>query len=250
MTKATNLAYLIDTYSWNGQGLVLDIIPCTLPPNKILGTKNIDTPIFTVLLDTTLLYPQGGGQPSDKGQLIHDKGDHKVTFFVEHVSMKGEIVEHHGYFENGMLDVGNKVDIQVDGDYRMLNSRLHTAGHLIFSMIKKLELPLIEKKGYHFVDGPYVEFSGIWPTDLTKENFELKVNEAITENLEVTTRYAGQEDGVQENEENPMRYVTIGELTKSPCGGTHVRNISELGRVTIRKIKTSKGVTKISYELV
>ncbi|MDD9919961.1 MAG: hypothetical protein OXR68_05005, partial [Alphaproteobacteria bacterium] len=50
-------------------------------------------------------------------------------------------------------------------------------------------------------------------------------------------------------EDKPTRVVVVWGEKGIPCGGTHVQNISELGEVKIRKVKSKKGSIKVSYEL-
>ncbi len=79
------------------------------------------------------------------------------------------------------FEVGVEVLQRVDGDRRALNRRNHSAGHLIALASRILGFPLIERKGYHFLDGPYVEFEGKLPNaDSAKDQFARQVHISLS----------------------------------------------------------------------
>ncbi|PIS39583.1 MAG: alanyl-tRNA editing protein AlaX, partial [Candidatus Nealsonbacteria bacterium CG08_land_8_20_14_0_20_38_20] len=81
-----------------------------------------------VILDATIFYPQGGGQPADKGEIV--SGDN--IFVVSDVRLdESGTVWHFGEFKTGEFKQGDKVDLKIDKDRRILNAKLHSAGHLL-----------------------------------------------------------------------------------------------------------------------
>src|SRR5579871_4429046 len=80
-----------------------------------------------IILDHTIFYPQGGGQQYDKGIMENKNG----KFIVEEVRFIDGIVKHIGKFEHGTFNINDKVTCLVDQNRRELNSRLHSAGHVI-----------------------------------------------------------------------------------------------------------------------
>ncbi|MFY9463074.1 MAG: alanine--tRNA ligase-related protein [Candidatus Sungiibacteriota bacterium] len=80
-----------------------------------------------VMLDATIFYPQGGGQPYDTGAIESGVG----RFIVQDTRFTDGIVKHIGHFETGMFAVGEQVELSVDADRRALHSRLHSAGHVV-----------------------------------------------------------------------------------------------------------------------
>lgn len=99
-----------------------------------------------IVLDRTIFHPQGGGQPSDTGRIVSEKG----SFIINKVSINNGIVTHFESLVEGVIEIGDEIRLQIDQNRRIRNSILHTAGHLLFGVCKKLDLPLIERKGYHF----------------------------------------------------------------------------------------------------
>ncbi|KAG1326225.1 alanine--tRNA ligase 1 [Cocos nucifera] len=111
-----------------------------------------------VILDATIFHPQGGGQPADTGFITNPSSDFK--FMVEDVRLKDGLVFHYGFFNDvqegwkSKLKEGQEVSLYVNAERRDLNSRLHSAGHLLDICKCNLGLSHLEPgKGYHFPDG-------------------------------------------------------------------------------------------------
>jgi Ser-tRNA(Ala) deacylase AlaX len=138
---------------------------------KVLLIKDLDLEKRTklVVTDQTVLHPQGGGQPADTG-IIRTK-DKRIVFKVEHVQKPNKdslYIEHIGKFEDGGSESfsDQSVEIVVDEDKRRLHARIHSAGHLLDSAFAVLGWTQLEpSKGYHFPEGPYVEYIGNIPPD-------------------------------------------------------------------------------------
>jgi Ser-tRNA(Ala) deacylase AlaX len=197
--------------------------------------------LFSVILNQTVFYPQGGGQPYDIG--IISNGNN--VFKVSEVRYIDGLVHHIGFFESGILKIGESISCVIDMERRTINTRLHSAGHLIDLAIKELELNWKPGKGYHFPDGPYIEYNGSLEekniSDLIKE-IENKSNDIISRKID--TRIEFSEDSAQDGK--PLRTVYYGHFG-IPCGGTHVKNLGDITSITIRKIKQDKDIIKISY---
>jgi Ser-tRNA(Ala) deacylase AlaX len=189
-----------------------------------------------VVLDQTVFYPQGGGQPFDHGTITNANG----TFIVDEVRMLDGVVRHSGHFESGMFAVGDVVMCHVDVQRRQLNNRLHSAGHVIDFAVQELGLGWTPIKGYHFSDGPYVEYLAASElSDDVKARIESACADLISQNAPAEIRLT---DG------HADRVVAFGELS-TRCGGTHVTSLSEIGAIQIRKMKKKGDTVRISYEL-
>lgn len=204
-----------------------------------------------VILDQTVFYPQGGGQPYDKGTIESTN----VKFIVEEVRFLDGLVRHIGSFENGILSQGDAVKCQVDEERRNLNSRLHSGGHLVDMAVHELKADWVPGKGFHFPEGPYVEYSGsLEGVDVEKLKSELEnlCNQFIGEGKETKLEFMDKE----QMEGKPARVVFFGDSPTGgagfgvPCGGTHVSNISGIGSLTIRKIKNDGGNIRVGYDVV
>jgi len=210
--------------------------------SKIIGSQQNEGKNI-LILDQTIFYPQGGGQPYDTG-IIKSIDEHFV-FQVQEVRFTEGVVHHIGMIENGELSIGMDVNCFVDENRRKLNSRLHSAGHLIDMALKEIDIDWIPGKGYHFPQGAYVEYSGKFDgLDIgnLKLEVEQKCNEIISKNIE--TKLVFNDNKLQNGK--PMRTVFYGEYG-IPCGGTHVSNLNEIVSIGIRKIKKEKDAIRISY---
>ncbi|OGZ43084.1 MAG: hypothetical protein A2719_01850 [Candidatus Ryanbacteria bacterium RIFCSPHIGHO2_01_FULL_45_22] len=198
-----------------------------------------------LVLNQTIFYPQGGGQPYDTGSIKSRDGN--LVFRVQEVRFIDGVVHHIGVIENGDLSIGMEVNCFVDEDRRRLNTRIHSAGHLIDMALKELNIDWTPGKGYHFPQGAYVEYHGkIDGLDIEKlkTKIEKKCNEIISRNIE--TKIVFDENKLQNGKQ--MRTVFYGEYG-IPCEGTHVSNLKEIISSGIRKIKKEKDAIRVSYSI-
>merc|ERR1712046_267062 len=130
----------------------------------------------------------------------------------------------------------------------MGHARLHSAGHLLDSAIKHAGYTWIAKKGYHFAEGPYVEYEldleaaadlkNQSTKDATIQNVQSSMNELLK---------AGGAVVIGSNDAG-VRTITMTNHM-APCGGTHVKDMAELGDVNIKKLAVKKNMVKVSYSV-
>jgi len=239
--SSTHLLYLED----------FNLLECDSQVLEVLKEDEKDV----VILDQTVFYPQGGGQPYDQGFIQNESG----KFLVEEVRFLEGIVKHIGKFESGNFEKGMEIKCIVDRERRKLHSRLHSAGHVLDMAVAALGLSWVPGKGYHFPNGPYVEYAGqIEDSEKEKLRVEIegKCNEFIREGIETTPVFMVKEKMhevcrfVPEYlpEGKPTRVVMYGEFGV-PCGGTHVNNLKDIGPMAIRKVKLERGSIRVSYEI-
>ncbi|KAI4369563.1 hypothetical protein MLD38_017989 [Melastoma candidum] len=216
-----------------------------------------------LVLASTTFHPQGGGQPADTGFI--EVADSGAKFVVEDVRSRDGIVFHYCFIENVTGDCrlefskGKEVRLQVDKARRQLNSRLHSAGHLIDACLKNVGLGHLEPgKGYHFPDGPFVEYKGVIPqNELQSKQMELEieVNKIISRGGHVAVAILSYEEASKQcggslphyiAKDSTPRIVTVGNHS-CPCGGTHVIDLKELISIKVTQIRVKKGMTKVSY---
>ncbi len=207
---------------------------------KVLDVRT-DKDIVSIILDQTVFYPQGGGQPYDVGTISSDN----VIFQVKEVRHIDGEVHHIGTFESDGFKIGDVVSCEIDIERRKTNTRLHSIGHLIDLAVKELLRSWIPMKGYHFPEGAYIEYEGdIKGEEMVQlvKDIEDKCNEIISRKIETRIEFSNNDfhDG------KPLRTVYYGDLGIN-CGGTHVANLEDIGSVTIRKIKQDKDKIRVSY---
>ena len=176
------------------------------------------------VLDKTIFYPQGGGQPSDQGTI-----DNLAVVSVRR--QDGEV----RHYSSHAFVVGSEVELAIDAERRALHCRLHTAGHLLSAITEKLYPYARAVKGHHYPDGSYVEFENVAAVNLERINNEL--SEEIARDLCITVQ------------NSTPRLVQIGNYQAVACGGTHVKSLQELSGLTATKHKAKGNSLRISYRL-
>jgi lysyl-tRNA synthetase, class II len=191
-----------------------------------------------VTLDKTVFYPQGGGQPTDIGEM---KFNSKITFQVTKCIKVDNIVRHYGELIDPDLKAGIGVKLLVNKENRIQNINLHSTAHLMDYAISELNLGWKAEKGYSFPEGPYVQYSGeVEVNEKLIADIESKVNELRMQNLDFVVNYT-------QDSEQILRSILINGISDCACGGTHINNTSELPPIKVRKISCKKGIIKLSY---
>jgi len=205
-----------------------------------------------VILDRTIFYPQGGGQPSDQGILETNSAEIKI-FNVRSVSDR---IYHYINipFCEGLKD--QPVVLTLDTARRNLNTRYHSAAHLLSAVTEELYPELKAIKGHHFPGESFVEFFGI-SQDLDIQKLSSAVARAISQKIPVISMDISKQKSpelfahlpYELPEGKKLRACRVGKYPLAPCGGTHVRSTNEIGTLVIPRTKSKKGNTKIYYEL-
>lgn len=228
--------------------------------SKVLNITT-ETNMIRVILDKTIFHPQGGGQPADIGH-ITSLSNPDVKFDVSHVKKEGKVIYHEGqYSSEQKLQVGEQVRLHVDEPSRRLNARIHSAGHIADIALERIGISMIPTKGFHFPAGPYVEYKGAIPDD-RKPNFiedlQKSLDQLIDESRVMAPKFvpydciADECGGVCPSympKGEQARIMTLEGLPGIPCGGTHVENTKEIGKVTIEKFKRRKGIVRVRYKV-
>lgn len=222
----TALSYFHDTYLFEASARLLACLPAA--DGRV-----------AVVLDKTVLYPSGGGQPADAGSLQFAGGALLPVFDVTRTK---EGVVHH-VVEACDAAVGSNVTVRVDAATRLLHARIHSAGHLLDVCMARSGYPpetLPPTKGSHTPQVMWVEYSG---KVADADRLVKKLNEALAAAVAAGGRVVAK--GTQ------PRVVTLLAGTEAasgcPCGGTHVADVAEIGRVTVTGVRVKKGVTRVSY---
>ncbi|NJK71554.1 MAG: DUF2000 family protein, partial [Thermales bacterium] len=205
---------------------------------NVLEVGNLEGSDY-IILDQTVFYPQGGGQPSDVGVIKSDSNEYNVTKCQK---IDGKVY----HFVDSLEGVGvnDKVEVSINAELRKLHARIHTAGHIIDEAVKNLNLDIEADKGYHFPQGPYVQYIG------ELENPSDYINDLNTEINKIVNKDSKISYQLFQKSVEPERLMTVEGYKPCHCGGTHVQNLNEIGKVNIRKIKSKKGLVKVSYEVL
>jgi len=205
-----------------------------------------------VILDRTIFYPQGGGQPSDQGILETNSAEIEICSVR---SVSGRIYHYINVpFCEKLKD--QPVVLTLDTTRRNLNTRYHSAAHLLSAVTEELYPELKAIKGHHFPGESFVEFRGI-SEDLDIQTLSSAVAHAIFQKIPVRSMDISKRDHPELFANLPytlpegkqLRACKVGEYALTPCGGTHVNSTNEIGVFAMPRVKSKKGNTKIYYEL-
>lgn len=198
-----------------------------------------------VVLASTIFYPLGGGQPGDNGLLRMGGVDFQVTD-TRYAADRVGIVHYLDADDMSGIHPGDEVELELDWVRRHRHMRMHTSMHLMCSLISA-----------QATGGSIGETESRLDFDLRgqtvdKEQLTLAMNELIAKNLTVSVGSIS-DDELKRNPglvrtmsvqpprgQGTVRTISIENTDYQPCGGTHVKNIGEIGVVVITKIK-SKG---------
>ena len=238
----TELLYMVDSYLFEESA-------------KIESISTNEDGRKTIVLDRTIFYPQGGGQRFDIGIISNES----ATFNVVEVRFVEGQVLHIGNYTNGEFSIGDVAKLQIDKDRRILHSKLQSAGHFIDMGIRKLGYSnLIPAKGAHYPEWSEVEYEGVIPPEEIEsvpQKLQQQLDEMISKGCEVKIEMSTKEIAKEKcyilpaelPDNKPIRIVAVWDDLFMPCGGTHVRNVSELKGLKITRVKSKKGMTKVSY---
>jgi alanyl-tRNA synthetase len=188
-----------------------------------------------VVLDKSPFYPESGGQVADSG-ILSSHGQEKV---VTAVFGRTDAVILHQLESIDSLKVNDKVQLQIDLAKRGAVSAHHTATHLLHAALRERISSQVKQAGSS-VAPDRLRFDFNHPEGLTAtqiEKLEEFVNAAVARGLEVKTIETGLEEAQKmgatalfgEKYGKTVRVVSIDEISQELCGGTHVKNTSEIG---------------------
>jgi misacylated tRNA(Ala) deacylase len=197
-----------------------------------------------IVLDRTVFYARGGGQPGDSGVLRWEGGETRIT---EAVKGEGNAIRHLPDPEAARPPVGAVVEAAIDWQRRYAHMRMHTAMHLLCSLIKGAAVT----GGSVGAEKSRLDFD--LPNPPPKEDIEAGLNALIAADYPVRIEWVDEsrldtDPGlVRTMSVQPprgmgrLRLMRIGGedavVDLQPCGGTHVSRTSEIGAIRVQKIE-------------
>lgn len=237
----THLIYFEDTYKFTDRA--------------VIQASNQDENGNFLILNQTIFYPQGGGQPSDQGRI--EIGDLMIP--IGKVKSVGSEIRHYTDQDYSHF-IGQTGTCLVDQEIRLLHARLHTSGHLISNIIESLYPHWLAIKGHHFPGECYVEFNSKKNSseEIPIELMNKEIDQLIEKDWFISRdQVSGDKLHVlcpnitySVPSDQPIRLIRIGDFPFSPCGGTHVNSLKEINDLEITKCKIKKNVMKIYYQIV
>jgi alanyl-tRNA synthetase len=234
-----------------------------LPPTKLLyydlsDPKECDATVIhsedgSVVLDRTVFYPEGGGQPYDQGILITSTGEVNVT----EVQRYGDVIVH-GI--EGSVSKGEIVHCIVDWDRRMTLTRHQSGTHVILGSARQILGGHVwqsgAQKGLESSRVDITHFKRIDDEDIRQ--IEFVANKKILEGIPIEKVWMDRgeaeklygfrldQGGVPVGKK--IRVVRIGDFDVEACAGTHVKTTNELGFIKILKTeRIQDGIGRITF---
>lgn len=218
----------------------------------------------SIILDKTSIYAESGGQRGDKGII---KTDDALVIIEDCIKVTGNKFAHIGKVVKGKINVGDTVVVSVDKVNRMATTRNHTATHLLHKALKDVLGNHVEQAGSdvspHKLRFDFTHFSPLTNEELVK--IEEIVNGKILESLDTDlseknineAKAMGAVALFGEKYSDIVRVLNIDNYSIELCGGTHVKNTSQIGTFKIisengvaagiRRIEAVTGLEALNY---
>jgi misacylated tRNA(Ala) deacylase len=207
-----------------------------------------------VTLDQTIFYPKGGGQPHDTGKITRNNEVFNVVYVGKFLGDISHEVDHSG------LQIGDKVQCILNWPRRYKLMRSHTAAHVIAALLNKSTGALItgnqleedhvrfdfnlEKFDRAILEANLTKANELFATDVSVKSYELPREEAMKIPGVVIMAQAFPPDFLV------LRIVDIVGVDREADGGTHVRNLREVGKVElVRTENKGKNNRRIYFKL-
>ena len=195
---------------------------------------------YHIVLDQTAFYPEGGGQPADKGLI----GQKKVTYVYE----KDEVIYH---VLNQIPEKKKELNCKIDWKRRFDFMQQHSGQHLLSAVLK--DMYKANTVGFHLSSNSLtIDID----SELSSEEFELvenRVNKIIYQDREINAEYPDPEElksmslRKEPSVAEDIRVVEIKGIDYSPCGGIHLSSTGQIGIVSILNTDNYKEGMRITF---
>ena len=201
---------------------------------------------LVLVLDATPFYAEGGGQVGDSGLI---KTQSAVIEVHDCRKLANGAFMHFGKLTAGQVCVGEQVTVEVEPEARFATAANHSATHLLHAALKKVLGEHVQQKG-SMVNPERLRFDFSHDGPVTAEELaevESMVNSEVFAQHSVEAavmpiedaKAAGAEALFGEKYGDEVRTISMSDFSLELCGGTHVRNTSEIG---LFKIVSESGV--------
>lgn len=225
---------------------------------KVLGIEDSNK----IILDQTIFYPEGGGQPSDQGYIQTDNG---IKINIIYTEKQDDIVLHHVAEEDiSKLDdiVGQVIYGEIDADIRDLLTRNHTATHLVIASAREVLGNHIWQAGAQKgIDKSRIDLSHYKRISYDElREIERVANQKVQQNIPVNIQWYDRTDaerkygfrlyqgGIVPGKD--IRVIEIPGVDVEACAGTHVTRTGDIGTIKIlRTERVQDGVERIEYSV-
>ena len=198
-----------------------------------------------IILDKTIFYPEGGGQPGDIGKILYNGKNIEIIGTRYQNKNIVHLIE-----KNNFLKINDKIDINLNWDIRYSHMKVHTCLHLLCSIIPApVTGGLIgDARGRLDFDidiKPDKELILKQLNDLLNQDHLISINEITDDELDQNPELIRTMSVKPPRGSGKIRMISIGDgIDYQPSGGTHVNKTSEIGIVTSIKIENKGKMNK------
>ncbi|PSQ19167.1 alanine--tRNA ligase [Halobacteriales archaeon QS_8_69_26] len=207
---------------------------------------------YDVVLDQTMFYPEGGGQPGDTGTLSSDE----ATVDVRDTQVRDGVVLHRTDSDPGK---GEIVRGRIDADRRRQLMRNHTATHLVIDAAREVLGDHVRQAGAQKgVDSSRIDlkhYRRISREEVTE--IERVANGVVMDNVPVKETWPDRRDAEDEHgfdlyqggvpEGTEIRLIHVADDVQA-CGGTHVQRTGDVGAIKVRRAeRVQDGVERLVF---
>ncbi|NOX88728.1 MAG: alanyl-tRNA editing protein, partial [Calditrichaeota bacterium] len=198
-----------------------------------------------LLLDQTVFYPGGGGQPPDRGTIDGKR--------VLDIREKDGNIWHRVEAPENSWEPDSIVELKLDWRHRYYQMQQHTGQHLLSAVLDKFDLPTVS---VHLGDEhTLIEVDGPVPETARLKEIETEAQKIIARSLPVKIHLVTKEDAEKYSLRRPpkdftnLRIVEIDGFDYSACGGIHVSSTAEVGLVKIIGCEKIRGHARVKVLL-
>lgn len=208
-----------------------------------------------VILDRTIFYPRGGGQPHDTGKIIRGSDEFNVVFVGKFENKISHEVDKPG------LQIGDRVKCVLNWERRYKLMRSHTAAHVLAAVMNKEAGVLITGNQLE-EDKVRFDFNFEKFDRPLFEDFVAKANKILKQDIEVKIYTLPREKAMAipgvvklaaafPPELSELRIVEIPGIDIQADGGTHVKNVNEVGQIELLKLENKgKNNRRIYFRVI
>lgn len=205
-----------------------------------------------------MLFPEGGGQPTDHGKIYLKSGGEEKSLEIVNVIRKGADAIHFIEANSEVsLKVGDEVVQVINWERRHDHMQQHSGQHLISALFEK-EFKYNTKAWWLGGESSYIEIDGKNITEEEMKKVETMSNEFIAQALPVNVKIyesaecAGEEvsrasKGLPLDLSGPIRVINIEGVDSNMCCGTHVSNLAQLQMIKLMNIEKTKNKTLVHF---
>uniref|UniRef100_A0A182PS50 Alanyl-transfer RNA synthetases family profile domain-containing protein n=1 Tax=Anopheles epiroticus TaxID=199890 RepID=A0A182PS50_9DIPT len=219
---------------------------------RVVSCEKVDGG-YSVIFEDTILFPEGGGQPTDHGTVAERE--------VKSVVRKGPAAIHFVADDgsgNQPFVVGDQVIQRIDWSRRFDHMQQHSGQHLITAIFDR-EFKYNTRSWWLGTESSYIDLDAKDITQEQLEKVESICNQLIVDCTPVEVNVYEPDDpalksdvtratrGLPEDVSGPLRVVTINGIESNMCCGTHVRNLGQLQSIKLLSVEKAKGKCLVHF---